>query len=86
MTEFIKLKKMFPSLVVQMISVGEETGTLSKMLAEVADFYENETQRAIKTLLTMLEPIMIVVMGLLVGGILITLMMPLFGMMKGFGV
>lgn len=83
-TEFLKLKKMFPLLVVQMISIGEESGNLTKMLGEVADFYENETQRAIKTLLSIIEPLMIVVMGLIVGGILITLMLPLFTMMRGF--
>ena len=83
-TDFLKLKKTFPLMVIQMISVGEQSGTLDSMLGEVADFYEDETQRALKVLLTMLEPLMIAVMGLTVGGILITLMMPLFSMMSGF--
>ncbi len=85
-TEFIKLKRMFPSLVIQMISVGEESGALSNMLKEISDFYDNEIQRSLKTLLSMLEPLMIVVVGLMIGGILITLMMPLFGMLSGFSV
>lgn len=85
-TNFIKLKKIFPLLVVQMISIGEESGALCKMLGEISVFYEDETERAIKAFLSILEPLMIVVMGLAVGAILITLMMPLFTMMKGFSI
>jgi type IV pilus assembly protein PilC len=68
----------FPSMVAQMIAVGEETGNLDKMLTKVADFYEDEVSAAIKALTSILEPIMIVLVGGIVGFIVIAMYMPMF--------
>jgi len=68
----------FPPMVVQMISVGEETGALDSMLAKIADFYDEEVANMVEALTSILEPVMIVVMGLIVGGIIISLYMPMF--------
>jgi type IV pilus assembly protein PilC len=68
----------FPPMVVQMISVGEETGALDKMLDKIASFYDEEVNVAVDTLTSVIEPIMIVVMGLLVGGMVIAMYLPMF--------
>lgn len=68
----------FPSMVVQMIAVGEETGNLDAMLSKVADFYEAEVAAAIKALTSILEPIMIVLVGAIVGFIVVAMYMPMF--------
>jgi type IV pilus assembly protein PilC len=68
----------FPSMVVQMIAVGEETGNLDAMLSKVADFYEDEVAAAIKALTSILEPIMIVLVGAIVGFIVVAMYMPMF--------
>ena len=68
----------FPSMVAQMIAVGEETGNLDIMLTKVADFYEDEVAAAIKALTSILEPIMIVLVGGIVGFIVIAMYMPMF--------
>ena len=68
----------FPAMVVQMIAVGEETGALDTMLSKIADFYEDEVAAAVKALTSILEPIMIVVVGSIVGFIVIAMYMPLF--------
>jgi type IV pilus assembly protein PilC len=68
----------FPSMVAQMIAVGEETGNLDTMLSKVADFYEDEVAAAIKALTSILEPIMIVLVGGIVGFIVIAMYMPMF--------
>ena len=68
----------FPSMVAQMIAVGEETGNLDTMLTKVADFYEDEVAAAIKALTSILEPIMIVLVGGIVGFIVIAMYMPMF--------
>ncbi len=68
----------FPPMVVQMISVGEETGALDKMLEKIAAFYDDEVNTAVETLTSVIEPIMIVVMGTLVGGMVISMYLPLF--------
>ncbi len=72
----------FPNMVVQMIGVGEATGAMDAMLQKIADFYEDEVDAATKNLLTLLEPIMIVFLGVVVGGIVISLYMPLFSMIS----
>jgi len=72
----------FPSMVVQMINVGETTGALDAMLAKIADFYEEEVDTAVAGLLTLLEPIMIAVLGVIVGGIVIAMYMPIFDMIS----
>jgi type IV pilus assembly protein PilC len=68
----------FPSMVTQMVAVGEETGALETMLSKVADFYEDEVAAAVKALTSILEPLMIVVVGAIVGFIVISMYMPMF--------
>jgi type IV pilus assembly protein PilC len=72
----------FPSMVVQMINVGETTGALDAMLAKIADFYEEEVDTAVAGLLTLLEPIMIAFLGGIVGGIVIAMYMPIFDLIS----
>jgi type IV pilus assembly protein PilC len=70
----------FPNMVTQMIGVGEATGAMDAMLQKIADFYEDEVDAATKDMLTLLEPLMIGFLGVAVGGIVISLYMPLFSM------
>ena len=72
----------FPSMVVQMIGVGEATGALDTMLSKIADFYEEEVDVAVAGLLTLLEPIMIALLGGVVGGIVIAMYMPIFDLIS----
>ena len=72
----------FPSMVVQMISVGEATGALDTMLSKIADFYEEEVDVAVAGLLTLLEPIMIFFLGTVVGGIVIAMYLPIFDLIS----
>jgi type IV pilus assembly protein PilC len=78
LAEPLREAPIFPSMVVQMIAVGEETGNLDAMLSKVADFYEDEVAAAIKALTSILEPIMIVLVGGIVGFIVIAMYMPMF--------
>ncbi|MEA2403477.1 MAG: type pilus assembly protein PilC, partial [Thermoleophilaceae bacterium] len=68
----------FPTMVTQMIAVGEETGALETMLSKVADFYEDEVAASLKALTSILEPLMIIVVGGIVGFIVISMYMPMF--------
>ncbi len=70
--------EVFPSMVTQMIAVGEQTGAMDAMLQKIADFYEDEVDSAVKDLLTALEPVMIVFLGVVVGGVVISMYLPLF--------
>jgi type IV pilus assembly protein PilC len=72
----------FPSMVVQMINVGETTGALDAMLSKIADFYEEEVDTAVAGLLTLMEPVMIAVLGVVVGGIVIAMYMPIFDLIS----
>jgi type IV pilus assembly protein PilC len=72
----------FPPMVVQMMAVGEETGALEVMLAKVADFYDQEVEAAVASLTSLIEPILIAVMGAAVGGMVIALYMPLFNIIN----
>ncbi|HEX2457880.1 MAG TPA: type II secretion system F family protein [Vicinamibacterales bacterium] len=72
----------FPSMVVQMINVGETTGALDAMLSKIADFYEEEVDSAVAGLLTLLEPVMIAFLGAVVGGIVIAMYMPIFDLIS----
>ena len=78
----LKETDVFPSMVTQMIGVGEATGALDAMLAKIADFYEEEVDVAVAGLLTLLEPIMIALLGIIVGGIVIAMYMPIFDMIS----
>ena len=72
----------FPSMVVQMINVGETTGALDAMLSKIADFYEEEVDTAVAGLLTLMEPVMIAFLGVVVGGIVIAMYMPIFDLIS----
>ena len=72
----------FPVMAIQMISIGEETGELDSMLMKVADFYEDEVEQAVKALTSVMEPILIIVLGGMVGSILISMYLPMFKIME----
>jgi type IV pilus assembly protein PilC len=74
----LKATAVFPPMVTQMIGVGETTGALDTMLAKIADFYEEEVDTAVAGLLTLLEPVMISILGVIVGGIVIAMYLPIF--------
>jgi type IV pilus assembly protein PilC len=71
----------FPPMVISMISVGEQTGGLDEMLTKIADFYDEEVDAAVAGLLSLLEPVMIVVLGVVVGGMIVAMYLPIFNMM-----
>jgi type IV pilus assembly protein PilC len=76
----LKETNVFPGMVTQMIGVGEQTGAMDAMLQKIADFYEEEVDAAVKDLLAALEPAMIVILGVVVGGIVISMYLPLFSL------
>jgi type IV pilus assembly protein PilC len=78
----LKETGVFPPMVVQMIGVGEQTGALDAMLSKIADFYEEEVDQAVANLLTLMEPVMILFLGIVVGGIVISMYMPMFDMIS----
>jgi len=80
LTEPLKESNVFPGMVTQMIAVGEQTGAMDAMLQKIADFYEEEVDAAVKDLLTALEPVMIVFLGVVVGGVVISMYLPLFSL------
>ena len=80
LTDPLKETDVFPGMVTQMIAVGEQTGAMDAMLQKIADFYEEEVDAAVKDLLTALEPIMIVFLGVVVGGVVISMYLPLFSL------
>jgi type IV pilus assembly protein PilC len=80
LTEPLRESEVFPGMVTQMIAVGEQTGAMDAMLQKIADFYEDEVDAAVKDLLTALEPIMIVFLGTVVGGVVISMYLPLFSL------
>ncbi|MBD2616001.1 MAG: type II secretion system F family protein [Nostoc sp. ZfuVER08] len=77
--------QVFPAMAIQMISIGEETGELDGMLMKVADFYEDEVEQAVKALTSVLEPIMILVLGGMVGTILLAMYLPMFKVFEKLG-
>jgi type IV pilus assembly protein PilC len=70
--------EVFPSMVAQMVAVGEESGTLAEMLASIAEFYEDEVETATEQLSSLIEPVLIVGLGVIIGGMVISLYMPIF--------
>ncbi|MEK7381939.1 MAG: type II secretion system F family protein [Elusimicrobiota bacterium] len=76
----LKKSGIFPNMVTSMISVGEETGALDIMLSKIADFYDQEVDTAVKGLTSLIEPIVIVVMGVVIGTIVVAMFMPMFGL------
>ena len=80
LTDPLRETEVFPGMVTQMIGVGEQTGAMDAMLQKIADFYEDEVDAAVKDLLTALEPVMIVFLGVVVGGVVISMYLPLFSL------
>jgi type IV pilus assembly protein PilC len=78
----LKESGVFPPMVVQMINVGEQTGALDAMLSKIADFYEEEVDQSVANLLTLMEPVMILFLGITVGGIVISMYLPLFDLIS----
>jgi type II secretory pathway component PulF len=74
----LKNSKFFPELVTNIVAVGEETGNLEKSLIRIADTYEKEISRNLKTLTRLIEPVIILIMGLIVGFIVIAMLLPIF--------
>jgi type IV pilus assembly protein PilC len=83
--EPLKDTDVFPQMVVQMVAVGEHTGALDTMLSKIADFYEDEVDEATANLLALLEPIMIMLLGVIIGGIVVSMYLPLFGLISQIG-
>ena len=77
--------KVFPSMVVQMINVGEQTGALDQMLSKIADFYEDEVDTAVAGLMKLIEPIMISVLGVIIGTIVAAMYLPLYSILSKIG-
>jgi type IV pilus assembly protein PilC len=77
--------KVFPSMVVQMINVGEQTGALDQMLSKIADFYEDEVDTAVAGMMKLIEPIMITVLGVIIGTIVTAMYLPLYSILTKIG-
>ena len=75
----------FPTMVVQMIAVGEQTGALDTMLSKIAEFYEDEVDAAVAGLMKLLEPVLIAFLGVAIGGIVIAMYMPMFTLIGKVG-
>ena len=80
----LKEKGRFPFMMIQMVGVGEATGTLDEMLTKLADFYDEEVEYSVANLLAILEPILLIVVGLIVGSIVISMYLPIFDLMSKF--
>jgi len=78
LAEPLKASGVFPPMVTQMISVGEQTGALDAMLGKIADFYDDEVDTAVGALTALLEPLMIVILGVIIGGLVVAMYLPIF--------
>jgi type IV pilus assembly protein PilC len=78
LSEPLRNAPVFPPMVVHMISVGESTGALDQMLSKIADFYDDEVDSAVGALMSLLEPVMIVILGVIIGGLVVALYLPIF--------
>jgi type IV pilus assembly protein PilC len=78
----LEKSKVFPPMVISMIAVGEQTGGLDEMLSKIADFYDDEVDVAVSALLSLMEPAMIVILGVIVGGMVVAMYLPIFDMMN----
>ncbi len=81
----LKKSRVFPPMVISMIAVGEQTGGLDEMLTKIADFYDEEVDAAVSGLLALMEPVMIVFLGVVVGGMVIAMYLPIFDMVNAAG-
>lgn len=84
-SEPLKDTAVFPSMVVHMIAVGEQTGALDAMLSKIADFYEDEVDAAVENMLALMEPVMILILGIVIGGIVISMYLPMFTLLSKIG-
>ena len=80
LTDPLRESEVFPNMVTQMIAVGEQTGAMDAMLQKIADFYEDEVDAAVKDMLTLLEPAIICLLGGAVGGVVISMYLPMFSL------
>jgi type IV pilus assembly protein PilC len=78
----LEQSKVFPPMVISMVAVGEQTGGLDEMLSKIADFYDEEVDVAVSALLSLMEPIMITVLGIVVGGMVVAMYLPIFDMVN----
>jgi type IV pilus assembly protein PilC len=78
----LEKSRVFPPMVISMIAVGEQTGGLDEMLSKIADFYDEEVDVAVSALLSLMEPAMIVILGVIVGGMVVAMYLPIFDMMN----
>jgi len=78
LSEPLKSSGIFPSMVTQMVSVGEQTGELDTMLSKVADYYEEEVDATVASMMTIMEPVLMVFLGVIIGGIVISMYLPIF--------
>jgi len=84
-TEPMKATGVFPAMVIQMVAVGEESGGLDQMLNKIADFYDEEVNAAVETLTSLMEPLIIVILAVIVGGTVMAMYMPMFSMIETVG-
>lgn len=84
MAESFKASGKFPTMMLQMINVGEATGTLDEMLSKLANFYDEEVDNAVAAMLSILEPILLIFVGAMVGGLVVSMYLPIFSLMKAF--
>jgi type IV pilus assembly protein PilC len=76
----MRQRNLFPNMVIQMVSIGEESGSLDDMLNKVADFYEEQVDNAVDAMSSLMEPLIMVVLGTLVGGLVVAMYLPIFKM------
>jgi len=84
MAESFKLSGKFPTMMLQMINVGEATGTLDEMLNKLANFYDEEVDNAVAAMLSVLEPVLLIFVGAMVGGLVVSMYLPIFNLMQQF--
>jgi type IV pilus assembly protein PilC len=78
LTNAMQNANVFPNMVIQMVSIGEESGALDQMLSKVADFYEAEVDEAVESLSSLMEPLIMVILGVLIGGLVVAMYLPIF--------
>jgi type IV pilus assembly protein PilC len=84
MSESFKQAGRFPTMMLQMINVGEATGTLDEMLSKLAEFYDEEVDMSVSALLSILEPLLLIFVGVIVGGLVVSMYLPIFSLMSKF--
>jgi len=84
LTDAFKETGQFPFMLTQMVGVGEATGTMDEMLTKLADFYDEEVEASVASLLSVMEPVLLIVVGIMVGGLVISMYLPIFSLMQQF--